>query len=389
MNHANDTTELDSLLAQLSTLAAVPLEQATAMPPAVYTSQSLAELEQKNLFETQWLCAGLAREVSEPGDYLTFHIGRQPIVIVRQADQSLAAFANVCRHRMMQLLEGRGSCSGNRIRCPYHAWTYAVNGRLIGAPEMDKRPGFDKSRFSLIDVRLEVWEGWIYVTLNPDLDSVTSLLATLQPKVSQYRLSEYIPIAHKDHVWDTNWKLLTENFMEGYHLPVAHKATVGANFPVEETRFDPGEPNPAYTYQYFIKPETAQLGSAHPDNKHLTGVERQTSLMPTVFPSHMYVLAPDHVWYLSLQPEGVGQVRIRFGAALAPEVIAAAEDPDKLIADIVDFLAKVNEEDRFVVEGIFAGGKAPLSRPGPLCWLERENHEFTQYLARRLCADSP
>lgn len=384
---STDTTELSELLSQLRSLAELPQEQATAMPPAFYTSLALAELEQQQVFEKQWLCAGLAREVPNSGDYLTFEIGRQPVMIIRQADNTLSAYANVCRHRMMQLLDGRGTCSGNRIRCPYHAWTYGVNGKLVGAPEMDKRPGFDKSQFSLKDIRIEIWEGWIYVSLNPDIESVANLLAPLQPMVSHYNMSDYIPIAHKDHVWDTNWKLLTENFMEGYHLPIAHKATVGANFQLDETRFAQGPPNPAFTYQHFTKPETARLGVAHPENQYLVGAERQRSLMPTIFPSHMYVLAPDHLWYLSLQPKGVGQVQIRFGAALAPEVMAAADDPEKLTADIVDFLNDVNEEDRFVVEGIFAGGKAPLSTPGPLCWLERENHEFTQYLARQLCTD--
>jgi len=98
----------------------------------------------------------------------------------------------------------------------------------------------------------------------------------------------------------------------------------------------------------------------------------------------MYVLAPDHLWYLSLQPEGVGKTRIRYGAALAPEVLADQSDPAAYIAKTKAFLDAVQAEDQFVVEGIFKGAQAPLSSPGPLSWLERENHEFTRYLARIL-----
>nr|MBX2826334.1 (2Fe-2S)-binding protein [Gammaproteobacteria bacterium] len=171
--------------------------------------------------------------------------------------------------------------------------------------------------------------------------------------------------------------------MEGYHLPVAHKATVGAHFPTDKTQF-PERSDPAFTYQYFIKSDGAPMGTAHADNKRLIGEQRNMSLMPTIFPSHMYVLAPDHLWYLSLQPDETDHVHIRFGLALAPEVLAASSDRDALVSEAVAFLDRVNEEDRVVVEGIFKGSKAPLTTPGPLSWLERENHEFTQYLARRM-----
>ena len=95
-----------------------------------------------------------------------------------------------------------------------------------------------------------------------------------------------------------------------------------------------------------------------------------TSILPTIFPSHMIMLAPDHLWYLSLQPDGPGRVRIRYGAALAPEVLADQDDPESYKDKVRAFLQQVNEEDRFVVEGIAEGSRAPLSRPGPLCWLK-------------------
>lgn len=376
--------ELRELLKRLKQLAALPLSHASALPGDFYTSEALLSREREKIFNQQWLCAGRSDCLLEVGDYLTYHIGKQPIAIVRQENGGIRAFANVCRHRMMQLLEDQGSCPRGRITCPYHAWTYALDGTLVAAPHMNNRPEFNKSEYTLPSVRCEEWQGWVYVTLSPDVESIGSLLMELGDVVFDYKMSDYVSIFQEDHVWNTNWKLLTENFMEGYHLPVAHRATLGSHFPVKETQFSRNPPNPCFTYQYFTKKESALVGNAHPDNTHLKGDKRRTSILPTVFPSHMFSLAPDHLWYLSLQPVACDRVHIRYGAALAPEVLAASDNPERLKTNITNFLADVNAEDKFVVEGIFKGAQAPLSKAGPLCWLERENHEFIQYLARQL-----
>ena len=112
--------------------------------------------------------------------------------------------------------------------------------------------------------------------------------------LARYDMASYVPVVHQDHIWQTNWKLLTENFMEGYHGPVAHKATVRAGIKIEETEF-PVERRTAFTYSTFTKPEGAPYGTAHPDNKRLEGLWRRTAVMPTVFPSHMFSCSPDSV----------------------------------------------------------------------------------------------
>ncbi len=379
------TEKSQGLLDSLAQLATLPLSEATAMPTEMYTSEEIRKLEQERIFSRQWLCAGRVNPLINAGDYLTYAICEQPVVVIRQEDGSIRAFANVCRHRLMQLVEGTGTCPNKRIVCPYHAWTYSIDGQCLGAPHMRERSGFSSAEYSLQAIRCEVWEGWIYVTLDPDIEPVASTLSELRNLVSDYNMADYVQIVQQDHVWDTNWKLLTENFMEGYHLPVAHRRTIGGYFPVKDTHFSPLPSNQAFTYQTFTKKATAPVGNAHPNNTKLKGKQRQTSILPTVFPSHMFALAPDHLWYLSLQPLGCDRVHIRYGAALAPEVLAASEDSDKLKKDVADLLVEVNAEDRAVVEGISKGIRAPLSIPGPLCWLEQENHEFTQYLARQLC----
>ncbi len=384
MNYSDD---VHNALQGLKAVADSSFSQADTIPPLLYCSEEVYGLEMEQIFAKEWVCPGLAADIPNAGDFVTFSIGDQPFFVMRGKDGLVRSFSNVCLHRMMPLVEGAGSCKG-KIVCPYHAWTYSTEGSVIGAGHMGGRdPVFDKKQFRLPELRTELWQGWIYVTLNAEAPSVASLLAGLLPVVERYQMEGYIPVVQQDHTWDTNWKLLNENFMEGYHLPVAHKATVGAWFPVEDTEF-PEEVFDSFTYQTFVKDENAKYGRAHASNTRIEGKWRYTSILPTVFPAHMYVLAPDHLWYLSLRPLGVGQVQLRFGVALAPEVHAALGDTrTQWVKELVDFFDRVNAEDKFVVEGIFQGAQAPLATRGPLSWLEREIHDFARYLARRLSQD--
>lgn len=351
------------------------------MPPGLYLSEDILALEQREIFAKDWICAGRADELRREGEYLTFSFAGQPVVVMRQPGGALKAFANVCRHRMMTLLEGNGRCRA--IVCPYHAWTYDLDGQLKKAPHMDRSEGFDAAAVRLAEVRCEVWHGWIYLSLNPQARAVSELLAELEPLVEPYGLGDYVHVIRQDHLWKTNWKVLTENFMEGLHLPYTHRKTVGAWFPAEETAFGDLR-HDAFTYQTFLKSEDAVYGRAHPKNTRLEGIARRRSLMPTVFPSHMYVLAPDHCWYLSLVPESAGEVRVRFGVSLAPEVIDSLDDPEAEIVQLESFFDQVNDEDRAIVEGIYRGLSSPLAEPGALSWLEKELHDFQCYLAKRL-----
>ena len=376
------SNETKKTLRDIKKLASTPLDKAFAMPTSVYKSDEIFELEKSRIFAESWLCSGRAESIPKHGDYFTDQINDQPVIVMRQKDGTIKAFANVCRHRMMQLLEGSGNCT--KLVCPYHAWTYHSDGRLIGAPHMQNNQCFDKAKLGLKEVRCEVWLGWIYISLSENIDSVENQLSELAEVVAPYRMENYQQVCVEDHVWNTNWKQLTENFMEGYHLPVAHRATVGGYFPVEDTQFSERPPNPAFTYQTFTKTDGAPVGTAHKNNKRLKGKMRNTSVLPTIFPSHMITLAPDHFWYLSLRAVAKDKVGIRYGFAFAPEVLKATRNRNALIKKTKTFLDKVNEEDRFVTEGIWKGVNAGLSEPGPLSWLEQENHEFTQYVSRML-----
>ena len=286
------------VLNDLEILASKPLSNATAMPKELYTSNEILSLEEDLIFNKEWICVGRATEIPKVGDYFTYQLGKQPIIILRDRSKKIKAMSNICLHRMMKIVEGKGNKKS--FTCPYHAWTYNLDGNLVMAKYMDKTECFNKGDLKLPELKCEVFLGWIYVTLNNNIQSLSKSLKSLSDVVSPYKMENYIDIISEEHIWNTNWKILTENFMEGYHLPVAHQGTVGPYFNVLDTEFDKRGAFECFTYQTFTKNEDAIVGTAHPKNKSLVGKWRHTSILPTIFPSHMYSLAPDHLWYLSL-----------------------------------------------------------------------------------------
>ncbi len=374
-------TAVHALVDELSTGCERPFSDARSMPPDVYTSAEFLSLEEQAIFAKEWQCVGRASTLKAPGDYLTASIAAQPIVVVRDDDLGLRAMSNVCLHRMSVLLEGRGNI--RRIICPYHAWNYGLDGALKGAPLMDQQAGFCKESYKLPAIRCEEWQGWIYVTLDQDARPVRQQLAQLSDLIDAYGMTDYVETFHEEHVWDTNWKILAENFMESYHLPMLHRATVGPHSRLEEMECPPGYP--AFNYHWITKEASLPIGNAHPDNSRLTGHWRKTTALLAIYPTHLVTLTPGYFWYLVLQPRGVDRVHIRFGGGLAPEFIADPE-ANANMATLKTLLDEVNAEDKRGVEAVFRGVQAPLAKPGHLSHLERPNYDFARYLASKLAA---
>ena len=194
-----------------------PFESARAMPPNVYTSEEFLESELDEIFSRDWVCVGRASALAEPGDYLTYELAGEPLVVLRDNEGRLRAMSNVCRHRMSTILEGAGN--KRAIVCPYHGWSYNLDGSLRAAPAMDLNSGFCKEDYKLPQIRCEEWLGWVMVTLNPNAPSVASQLAEVESLIDDFQMDSYVETFRETHVWDTNWKILAENFMESYHLP--------------------------------------------------------------------------------------------------------------------------------------------------------------------------
>jgi phenylpropionate dioxygenase-like ring-hydroxylating dioxygenase large terminal subunit len=366
-------------IAELKATAARPFAEAKAMPPAVYTSEAVAAAELDRIFARDWICVGRAEALKRRGDYLTYELAGQPVIVLRDNAGGIRAMSNVCLHRMSTLLAGTGR--RKVITCPYHAWTYELDGRLRDAPYMDRNACFHREVMRLPRIRSEVWLGWIFITLNPEAPPVAATLADLAAEIAPFDMARYTELFRETHVWDTNWKVLAENFMESYHLPACHAATIGSLSSIADAELPEGAP--AYNIHFITKDPSFTLSVAHKDNTTLQGEWRLRTAVFAIYPSLMITLTPGYFWYLSLHPKGPGQVHIAFGGGLSPDFVADP-DADQHMAATKALLDAVNAEDKGCTERVFRGVSSRLAAPGPMSHLERPLYDFCRYLADRL-----
>jgi len=372
---------LTSPAAELKVAVSVPFRMARAMPKSVYTDPGFAEQERAGIFAREWLCVGRAESLAAPGDYLTATLAGEPVIVLRDGAGGIRALSNVCRHRMSTLLEGRGNVRS--IVCPYHAWTYNLDGSLRGAPAMTRNDSFCREDVALPPVRCEVWRGWIMVTLNPDAPPVGEALREVDDLVGHLDMGSYAETFRETFRWATNWKVLAENFMESYHLPACHRGTIGGASRLDEMVCPEGRA--AFNYHWILKDDTVPLALAHPTNTTLSGEDRRKTWLLAIYPSLLITLTPGYFWYLSLTPDGPGHVNVLFGGGMSPEWLADPAAP-RLLAEVKALLDAVNAEDKGCVERVYRGLCATLSAPGPLSHLERPNYDFARYLAARIPA---
>ncbi len=355
-----------------------PFERAHAMPPSVYTTEAFLKRELSDVFAKDWVSIGRASALKNPGDYIAYELAGQPIFVIRDGEGRLRALSNVCRHRMSVLLEG----SGNKkvIACPYHGWTYNLDGTLRGAPAMTHNAGFCRQDYKLPSIRCEEWLGWVMVTLNPEAPPVASVLSEVEDLIADYQMENYVEAFREEHVWDTNWKILAENFMESYHLPVCHAGTIGGLSKLDEMICPPGRP--WFNFHTILKDDKLKIALAHPSNTRMQGDRRRTTFLLAIYPSLLITLTPGYMWYLCLHPKGPGRVHMIFGGGMAPEFAGSAE-AQQHFAQLKTLLDEVNVEDRGCTERVFRGVSAGAAKAGHLSHLERPNFDFAQYLAER------
>ncbi|MFT3688664.1 aromatic ring-hydroxylating oxygenase subunit alpha [Paenirhodobacter sp.] len=368
---------------ELAASVAVPFERAHAMPVSVYTSPEFLRLEEERIFARSWLCAGRADGLKAPGDYLTLDIAGEPVIVLRDRDGVLRAMSNVCRHRMSVLLEGRGNA--RVITCPYHAWTYNLDGSLRGAPAMDRNESFCKSDVRLPPVRCVDWQGWIMVTLNPDLPDPAGMFAEVEALVGPLDMGSYTETFREEHRWNTNWKILAENFMESYHLPMCHGGTIGGAVSLRDMTCPEGFA--AFNYHHILKDDSVALALAHPTNTRLVGEERRRTWLLALYPALLITLTPGYFWYLSLMPDGPDHVKILYGGGLSPDFIA---DPqaEAHFAALKGLLDAVNDEDKGCTERVWRGMQGRLAAPGALSHLERPNYEFARWISGMIAREA-
>ena len=373
---------LDALRAAIGRAAARPLEEGTTMPPAAYTSPALLELELREIFAREWICVGRVEEIPEVGDYFTIAVAGEPLLVVRAAADRVRVLSNLCRHKWTRIASGRGRV--RRFVCPYHAWTYDLEGRLAHSRHMESTRGFDPSRVALPEIRSGIWRGFVYVNIDGEAaEPVDARLAELDARVGDYHMEAMRLRFGDEEVWATNWKLLFENFTDLYHVFHTHRDSIGKYSPVELIDLRRGGDAFSFSGSGAL-PDALAESPFEPHHPELRDEHRDHFSMIGVFPAQMLALAPDRVFYMCLIPEGVGHVRTKWGVACyGPRL------PPETAAGIEALYRRINAEDRMRVESAHGALGSRFAATGRISRYESMNWEFTRYLARRLgCAEA-
>jgi phenylpropionate dioxygenase-like ring-hydroxylating dioxygenase large terminal subunit len=370
------------LLSELGRIAALPLEESYALPPAVFSDAGFAALEDEHIFRNAWQCIGRSDELREPGDYLTDDLGGDPIFVIRDARGEIRAYPNVCRHRAARLLDGTGNAK--RIVCPYHAWTYDLDGRLVSALYMSAR--FKPEEVCLPELRTEVWEGFVYVNPDPQALALGPQLERLSARFHNHRLAAYQSVLRVEETWPANWKILFENFSEPYHSFITHRTTVDPALPTRLTRHDEAGDD-AWTIYTQVRPPgvTYEYGAEmRVLNDALDERERAEYPIFAVFPSHLCSVSAERLFWISIRPRGPGHVRVRWGVDAYPGSMPEGVEGEARKQQLRVAFDKINAEDREVIAGIQHNASSRFAVPGRLSPKEGCIWEFQRYLARQL-----
>jgi phenylpropionate dioxygenase-like ring-hydroxylating dioxygenase large terminal subunit len=377
-----DSPKLAAIREELRRVAALPFQEAKTLPPEAYEDPALAELERTRIFREDWMCVGRADQIPDTGDYLTGKIDNQPIVAIRQKSGAIRAFSNVCLHRLATLLHGIGRLGGP-LTCPYHAWSYSAEGRLIATPHapVQKSPECQSGAMRLQEFPVEEWGGFLFVSLSQTPQPLAPRLPGLMKLLPGVALERYRNTTSHDEVWNVNWKMLTENFIESYHIFMVHQGSLEPLTPTRNCVMLEG--GDGYAIHYCPMIEEAGREIAHPLKPDVPQDSQRVAFDFVVYPAFMVAGTHNFLWWMSLQPLGPSQVAVRWGTGVTPEVIA---DPAyaNYGAELDAFVALANSEDKAILARVREGAAGPLSRPGRLTPFDRPIWEFVRYLDRTL-----
>ena len=333
------------------------------LPSRYYTDPAVFRQEVERFFFGIWVCAGRSEQLENAGDYFLADIGGESIIVTRDSGGRLQAVYNVCRHRGTRMCrEGQGKFAG-RIQCPYHGWTYALDGRLLGAPHMEAN-GFRREDYPLHGVAVEDWDGHIFLNLSNNPGSLSGQLGDLPAKFAPWRMQELR--LHKRLEYDVraNWKLIVLNYNECLHCPVLHPLLSRI------TDYMSGDNDPPHTgyiggSMEFRGPAQTMSVDGQRRRDLLPGLNPNQSkqvLYYAIYPNLFLSLHPDYVMLHRLWPLGVDHTRVVTEWLFHPSEMAK---PDFQADDVIEFWDTTNKEDWAISELSQKGISSRAYLPGP------------------------
>lgn len=359
-----------------------PIARARHAPGYVYGSPELFELEKEKIFLSDWLCMGRIEELASPGDFMTFRVLDEPIVITRHEDGALHAFSNICAHRGAEVVVGAGNT--RQFSCPYHGWSYDLAGRLTAAAYMSKAEGFDPG-CRLSPLRIGVWAGWMFVNFDDHAMPLEQHVAAFESDFG-FLKQERCRLAHKLELeFACNWKLLLENIIDIYHFGVLHPTTVGRNV---ATQGDPVEPRDRGGY-YAVFNTGTQTRSGEPLFGRMPWLDDQPdglSLTGLLAPNMTLFAHVDDIHPIITWPIAPDRSRITI-YVLMPEEFFGLPNFREKVEDYAATNKQILEEDREMIQSLQRAMGSKRFVPGPMSHLESGVHHVINSNLRRIFDD--
>ena len=360
-----------------------PLERASMLPPAAFTDPSVLDWELDQLFRG-WICVGHAAQVATPGAWIAREIATDSVVVMGDADGRVRAFLNVCRHRGARIFEQAEGSVRRRIQCPYHGWSYKLDGSLAATPHMEGVEDFDPSCYGLIPVRVAVCGGLVFVDLSGEAPDIATHVGELTTHLERYRNTSLRRSGQTDYVVHSNWKSIAENYSECLHCPGVHPELNALSHYMsgEEILGDGAWCGGSMTLREGA--ETMGTGGGHTGNRQpiegLAGADLNTVLYFVLFPNALVSLHPDYVMLHTLWPREPGVTDVVCEWFFEQRAIEA-EDFDP--SDAIDFWDTVNRQDWHVCELTQKGVRTRGYQPGRYSAEEVDVHAFDVMVAQR------
>jgi Rieske 2Fe-2S family protein len=358
-----------------------PVDRASLLPPRVFHDPDVFGFERDAWFARTWLCVAREEDLSRPGDYLTDTIAARPVVVIRGEDERLRAFHNVCRHRGSLVCPEPGGRLV-RIQCPYHAWTYELDGRLRRAGHTDALVDFDPADYGLVPLRLASWQGFVFLALSADAPELEVQLADLPGHFERFALGDLRRTRRIEYEVRANWKVIAENYSECYHCPGVHPQ-LNRLTPYDRGRNLESHGSWAGGWMElrddFDTMSVDGLRHGRPSLPGATKEDQRRIYYVLVWPNLLLSLHPDYLMSHQVWPVEPGRSRVVCDWHFHPDTMAR---PDFDAADAIEFWDLTNRQDWRVCELQQQGTASPAYTPGRYSLMEDMVHAFDV-----MCAD--
>jgi nitrite reductase/ring-hydroxylating ferredoxin subunit len=355
-----------SLLDQIQDVAKLSFSEGRGLPPAAYLDEEVFALEQLKLFDRSWQFVGHVSEVPASGHWIARSVTKTPVLVWRDEENSIKAFANTCRHRNATIASGCGK--SRKITCPYHAWTYDQSGRLIAAPHTNIERLGPQDR-QLVQLATCEWLGLIFVSLEKPA-ALSLELQELGTALHNKVTNDLQILWHETERMQVNWKVFVENFMESYHLFAVHPVTLNRTTPTSDVKCYPGTDT-------FAMHQLSVRGT----DRRLTG---EKEVLACVFPNTLIASNHETTVVVSVEPLDVANIILKvhaLGSSKYIDLSGGLEQASRMHRErFYDF----HEEDRKILSNVTIGLNSRYAQEPPLTELERPIYDFVRYVANKL-----